>query len=231
MEGDAQITAETFSAIFPDLTWTTALSNKAVVELKPNGANIPVTYADRHEYVQLVLFARLNESRAQTDAIRAGLKTMVPLELLRFLTWEELEVLVCGRSEIDVAVLKKNTRYEGVTADAPLVANFWKVLSEMSAKEKSMFLRFVWGQSRLPTTDKFNERFVLSLRDRDDPDKALPESSTCFFTLNLPKYSSYDILKEKLTYSIYNCTGIDADGDDNDDDDDDGSDLDDDDMM
>ncbi len=39
-----------------------------------------------------------------------------------------------------------------------------------------MFLRFVWGQSRLPTTDKFKERFVIQINERDDPDNGKNQS-------------------------------------------------------
>jgi hypothetical protein len=40
---------------------------------------------------------------------------------------------------------------------------------------------------------------------------ALPLSHTCFFTLDLPKYPTYSILKDKLTYAIVHCQAIDTD--------------------
>lgn len=43
------------------------------------------------------------------------------------------------------------------------------------------------------------------------PDYFLPESYTCFFLLKLPRYSSKDILREKLKYAIYFCKSIDTD--------------------
>ena len=33
----------------------------------------------------------------------------------------------------------------------------------------------------------------------------------CFFSLELPRYSSLEIMKEKLRYAIFNCTAIDGD--------------------
>ena len=39
----------------------------------------------------------------------------------------------------------------------------------------------------------------------------MPTSTTCYFTLGLPQYSSYEILNEKLKYAIHNCNSIDAD--------------------
>ena len=43
------------------------------------------------------------------------------------------------------------------------------------------------------------------------PDISLPVSHTCFFTLDCPKYSSYEILYNKLLYGIRFCGEIDAD--------------------
>jgi E3 ubiquitin-protein ligase HERC2 len=46
----------------------------------------------------------------------------------------------------------------------------------------------------------------------NNPDIALPTSHTCFFSLEVPKYSSFEILKEKLKYAISHCQAIDTDG-------------------
>lgn len=46
-------------------TWTTVLSNGSAVSLKPNGAELPLSFADREEYIQLVKESRMNESKLQ----------------------------------------------------------------------------------------------------------------------------------------------------------------------
>lgn len=53
----------------------------------------------------------------------------------------------------------------GVDADAPLVQWFWEVMEEFSNSERSLFLRFVWGRTRLPRTSQdFRGRdFVLQV--------------------------------------------------------------------
>ena len=38
-----------------------------------------------------------------------------------------------------------------------------------------------------------------------------PVAHTCFFSLELPAYSTLDIMKEKLRYAIFNCEAIDGD--------------------
>lgn len=82
----------------------------------------------------------------------------------------------------------------------------------MTDEERSLYLRFVWGRSRLPT---FTERYrhEIDTKRVPDVDKALPESSTCSFALHLPKYTSVEKCKEKLRYAIRFCQSIDADKD------------------
>ena len=51
----------------------------------------------------------------------------------------------------------------------------------------------------------------IVIKKYKDPDKRMPTSQTCYFTLHLPNYSSYEILRDKLRYVINNCSSIDAD--------------------
>jgi hypothetical protein len=43
------------------------------------------------------------------------------------------------------------------------------------------------------------------------PDQYLPKAHTCFFSINLPKYSTKQLMRDKLMYAIFNCTEMDAD--------------------
>ncbi len=49
------------------------------------------------------------------------------------------------------------------------------------------------------------------LDKHSNPDQFLPESYTCFFLLKLPRYSSRDVLQQKLKYAIHFCKSIDTD--------------------
>lgn len=107
-----------------------------------------------------------------------------------------------------------HTNFAGVEVDAPLVAWFWEVMEELSQEERGLFLRFVWGRTRLPRTiaDFRGRDFVLQVLDKYSPaDHFLPESYTCFFLLKMPRYSCKLVLKEKLRYAIYFCKSIDTD--------------------
>jgi hypothetical protein len=47
--------------------------------------------------------------------------------------------------------------------------------------------------------------------NKSPPDSYYPVAHTCFFSLELPRYSSLQILKDKLRYAIFNCEAIDGD--------------------
>lgn len=53
----------------------------------------------------------------------------------------------------------------GIEATAPLIQWFWEVMEEFSNQERSLFLRFVWGRTRLPRTiaDFRGRDFVLQV--------------------------------------------------------------------
>jgi len=88
---------------------------------------------------------------------------------------------------------------------------FWQILQTFTAKEKELFLRFVWGRSRLPIrSEDFIQKFVI-MKLRSSSDNTLPVSHTCFFQLELPKYSSLEVMKSKILYAINECREIDTD--------------------
>ena len=94
-----------------------------------------------------------------------------------------------------------------------MIKNFWKCLEEFNAEERASYLRFVWGRSRLPLTSKdFPMQHRISILSHGNPDVALPTSHTCFFSIDIPRYSSYEHLKNKLKYAITHCQAIDTDG-------------------
>ena len=208
----AHCTQEAFES-YSDQKFTTIISNGNEVEICPNGRNINLTYDNRMLYCELAEKARLNEGKVQMDAIRSGLEKVIPVGLLKLLSWNELEMLVCGKPILDIELLKENTKYRGCSENDQIIQFFWKCLEEFTAEERSMYLRFVWGRSRLPLTSKdFQMQHRVEIMHHAHPDIALPQSHTCFFSLEIPKYSTYEILKEKLKYAITHCQAIDTDG-------------------
>ena len=44
-----------------------------------------------------------------------------------------------------------------------------------------------------------------------NPDSYLPQAHTCFFSMELPEYSSEQVMRERLLYAITECVAIDTD--------------------
>jgi len=67
---------------------------------------------------------------------------------------------VCGSPDIPLNLLKSVATYKGIDASASLIQWFWEVMEEFTNTERSLFLRFVWGRTRLPRT-------IADFRGRD----------------------------------------------------------------
>lgn len=187
------------------LKFTTVLSNGETISLVPDGADKLVTYDNRLEYCEMVKEQRLNENKLQVAAIRDGLVSVIPSEVLHLLTWQELEMKVCGNPEISVEAMKKSTRYDSSLSEkSQAVKIMWEALEKFSNKDRSRFLRFITGRRRLPCT------IFIDSADGESSSK-LPTSATCSNTLYLPKYGSVEEAVDRLRYAAYNCVAIDTD--------------------
>jgi E3 ubiquitin-protein ligase HERC1 len=148
-------------------------------ELKEGGKNTAVTWENRTEYGDLLLNFRINEFNTQIAAIRKGMGTIVPVPLLPLFTWQELELMVCGRREISIPYLQANTVYRAPFHPAHKhVGWLWEALESFSHADRAKFLRFCWGQSRLPTNqENWTQKFDITPA-RHNNDQTLPVSHT-----------------------------------------------------
>jgi hypothetical protein len=202
-----------------DIEWNTHLSDGTMVEIEaPAIASGDTTVsADIEKYCSKVIECRLLESSKAVAAMRDGLTSIIPAVILSLFTWKELESRVCGQADVDVDLLAACTEYdEDVSPEDPHIVKFWQVLREFPPKHKRQFLRFVWARSRLPpTAAEFKQRFKIQAAvgesAKNDPDGYLPKAHTCFFSINLPRYTNKEIMKDKLLYAMYECTEMDAD--------------------
>merc|ERR1712141_511916 len=181
------------------LKYSTVLADGSVCQLKENGLEVGVTYEDRIDYIHLVQNVKMNEFKDQIEAIRQGLLKTIPQAVIDLLTWQELEVKICGDPEISVEALQKSAHYEDLTESSTQIKYLWQSLQNFTNEDRSRFLRFVTGRRRLPTP-----LFICPSKSRS-PVNSLPESATCSNTLFLPSYTSAQIAEEKLRYAAYNC--------------------------
>ena len=182
------------------------------INLISNGSTTQVTYDRREEYCRLLESYRLHEFDTHLSAIRKGLSTIVPSKILTLMTWEEVAMFVTGKpGRMDLTLLKKHTTYKRWKGDEQTVLWLWELLEEMEPEDQAAFLKFTWGRTRLPlSSESFTQPFKLTKRT-SNPD-AYPISHTCFFELEIPEYTTKEIMREKTIYAFTQCTTIDGDG-------------------
>ncbi|EER14187.1 ubiquitin-protein ligase, putative [Perkinsus marinus ATCC 50983] len=196
-----------------DLTFTIEESDFGktnVVELIPNGSNIPVTLQNRQEYVQKVCEHKMTSGiQDQLQAFLEGFHELVPADLVGTLFDDkELELLIAGLPTIDVEDLKKNTEYVNYSSQDPQIKWFWKCLEEnFTEDEMAWFLQFVTGSTQVPlegfkalTGMRGPQKFSIHKAPGDKT--RLPSAHTCFNQLDLPDYDTEEVLKAKLKQAV-----------------------------
>ncbi|KAL8822034.1 MAG: hypothetical protein Q9223_000025 [Gallowayella weberi] len=132
------------SVLHQTLTWTADPDNDATVigatfevddqrfgetrqiELKPGGADIELTNENKAEYVELMTEWRIQKRvEEQFNAFIAGFNELIPPDLVNVFDERELELLIGGIAEIDIADWKKHTDYRGYEETSPVIQNFW----------------------------------------------------------------------------------------------------------
>lgn len=122
-----------------------------VVDLIPDGHNIPVTEENKKEYVQKLVEYRLTVSvNEQLENFIKGFHDIIPAELVAVFNEKELELLISGLPEIDVDDWRANTEYHNYNASSPQVTWFWRIVRGMSQEDRAKLLQFVTGTSKVP---------------------------------------------------------------------------------
>jgi HECT-domain (ubiquitin-transferase) len=203
--------ADSFGDVF-DESFVTCASDGSAIELLPDGANIPVTFANRFEYAKLVLLARLTESECAMQALRQGFYSACDIRSYPMFAWQDLELGTCGTPTVDLKFLRKHSSQN---CDKKVYEMIWQMLENFSNSQRQQFLRFVWGRSRLPhDSSGFDRQFTVNAKytpASKSADDSFPMAHTCFFSVDVPAYSSVETMTERFTYAMMNCMTIDAD--------------------
>ncbi|KAH9894888.1 hypothetical protein C8Q73DRAFT_645187 [Cubamyces lactineus] len=194
-----------------DLTFSVEADEFGVtklVELKEGGASIPVTQENKKEFVQLSANYRLYSSiKEQIEALLAGFYEIIPKDLITIFNERELELLISGTPDIDVDEWRSATEYNGYSSSDPVIVWFWRALKSFTREERAKVLSFATGTSRVPLGGfvelqgvQGTQRFSIH-KAYGDPDR-LPQAHTCFNQIDLPQYSSYEMLRQQLLLAI-----------------------------
>ncbi|MEE6490455.1 hypothetical protein FKM82_015884 [Ascaphus truei] len=177
-------------------------------ELKPGGANIPVTEKNKKEYIERMVKWRIERGVVQqTESLVRGFYEVVDARLVSVFDARELELVIAGTAEIDLTDWRNNTEYRGGYHDTHIVVRwFWVAVERFNNEQRLRLLQFVTGTSSIPY-----EGFA-SLRGSNGPRRfcvekwgkitALPRAHTCFNRLDLPPYPSFSMLFEKLLTAV-----------------------------
>jgi len=71
-----------------------------------------------------------------------------------------------------------------------------------SQEDRSKFIRFCWGRCRLPKPSSWPANTPFKLTKHNGNDSMLPLSHTCFFQIELPCYSTDDIMRTRILAAI-----------------------------
>ncbi|KAE8748048.1 hypothetical protein FOCC_FOCC005243 [Frankliniella occidentalis] len=191
-----------------------SLGHTSQRELKPNGANEPVTNENKDEYISLVIKWRfVSRVQEQMNAFLNGFSCLVPLNLIKIFDEHELELLMCGIQNIDVKDWKQNTLYKGDYHPNHITIQwFWRVVLSFNNEMRSRLLQFVTGTSRVPMNG-FKELYgsngpqLFTIEKWGKPSN-YPRAHTCFNRLDLPPYENYHQLRDKLIKAIEGSQGF-----------------------
>ncbi|XKL60931.1 hypothetical protein PGB90_007988 [Kerria lacca] len=186
-------------------------------ELKAGGQNIQVTEENKKEYVKLYVNYRFMRGiEQQFLALYKGFTEIVPAQLLKPFDERELELIIGGLVSIDIQDWKQNTRLKHCTSDTPVVKWFWQIVESYSEEMRARLLQFVTGSSRVPlqgfkalqgSTGAAGPR-LFTIHVTDTSEDNLPKAHTCFNRIDIPAYSSYQRMYEKLSQAVEETCGF-----------------------
>ena len=101
------------------------------VELVPGGGEIPVTNANRVEFIRLISNYRLNtQLKVATEAFKRGFSHLIHPAWVTMFNGEELQKLISGGAALglDLDDLRHHVVYaSGYADDHPVIQTFWQV--------------------------------------------------------------------------------------------------------
>jgi len=178
------------------------------VDLIPGGSKKPVTADNKEQYLNALAQYRLGtKCEKEIAAFKKGLHEIVPEELLTSFDENELELVMCGKSEFDIDDLKHNC----IQATWTWNGNYHKIfnwfciaVSNMSDEERARLLQFTTGSSLLPHEGfrALNPKFKISISNERGK---LPLAHTCFNEIVLSDNDSFEGFERALRTAI--CEG------------------------
>jgi len=180
------------------------------VDLVPGGREVPVTDDNKAEWLQLHLHSKLYGSlRKAADAFRSGILDVLGGAQRTCPFFVLLEPAELARAWAGAAVTDEHLRqWQEVTSVSAEIGKqagwLWEILSDGDEALRGRVLKFATGIHRLGA----GGLQLFEVQPADGGDESLPRAMTCANMLQLPRYSSKDILDKQLRKATEWCDGF-----------------------
>lgn len=148
----------------------------------------------------------------QYQAIARGFRTCLHPKSLQLLTPSLLQNIVEGTQEIDIAELRRVTKYVGWDTSHRTIRDFWSIVKKYDDRLKRKLLEFVTASDRVPVGGMRNVTFTIQKNGAEDSadgkGEHLPTAYTCYGIFLLPEYRDKEALRERLGMALENAQGF-----------------------
>ncbi|XP_014911336.1 probable E3 ubiquitin-protein ligase HERC4 [Poecilia latipinna] len=176
------------------------------VDLDPSNPGKLVTNQNKKEFVDAYVNYAFNTSvEGVFQEFKRGFFLVCDQQLVKLFRPEELQGVLAGGDVYNWVKLKQNTQYEwGSDTRHPTIQMFWEVFDELTEEQKKDFVLFLTGSRKVPVLGMDQIRMTIRIKQiqSGSHDEHFPESLTCHSILELPLYSTKDIMRERLTEAL-----------------------------
>lgn len=193
------------------LNFTVCRESYGVIEQKkliPRGDRVAVCKDNRQEFVDAYVNYIFQISVHEWyTAFSSGFLKVCGGKVLELFQPAELRAMMVGNSNYNWEELEETAVYKGdYSSTHPTVKLFWETFHEFPLEKKKRFLLFLTGSDRIPIYGMASLQIVI--QSTATGEDYLPVAHTCYNLLDLPKYSSKEIMKARLTQALDNYEGF-----------------------
>ncbi|XP_070686886.1 probable E3 ubiquitin-protein ligase HERC4 [Pempheris klunzingeri] len=176
------------------------------VNLDPQNPEKQVTSQNKKEFVNAYVNHAFSTSvKGVFQEFKQGFFQVCDRDLVKLFQPKELQQVLVGQDVYDWAKLKQNTVYgQRYHAEHPTIQMFWEVFGELTEEQRKDFIWFLTGFRRVPILGM--DQIQMKVRDKvveqGSDDQHFPESLTCHSILELPMYSTKEVMRDRLTEAL-----------------------------
>ncbi|XP_068089297.1 probable E3 ubiquitin-protein ligase HERC3 [Hyperolius riggenbachi] len=193
------------------LNFTICRESYGLTEMKPlvpGGEKMTVKKENRQEFADAYVNYVFNQPVQEWyEAFSTGFLKVCGGKVLELFQPSELRAMIVGNSNYNWQELEESAIYKGdYSAEHPTVRMFWETFHEFPLEKKKRFLLFLTGSDRIPIYGMSSLHIII--QHTSSSEDFLPVAHTCYNLLDLPKYSSKEILRKRLTQAIDHYEGF-----------------------